>query len=190
MTSSRRTEVDPATRRRVIIASLLRSGASTVLLLVLYYLFPLDRPLDAATWVELGLGLVCFVAVTVWQVRSIVGSATPRLRAVQVVAVGLPLLLMLFASTYLLIAHAVAGSFSEPLNHTDSLYFTVTVFATVGFGDIVAKTELARIIVTIQMIVGLVAVGLVAKVVLGAVQIAVSRQGATGDPARRSPEDP
>ena len=45
-----------------------------------------------------------------------------------------------------------AGNFSQPLNHTDALYFTVTVFATVGFGDITATTEAARLVVTGQMI--------------------------------------
>jgi len=38
-------------------------------------------------------------------------------------------------------------------------YFTVTVFSTVGFGDITAKTEAARLVVTGQMIVDLVASG-------------------------------
>ena len=33
------------------------------------------------------------------------------------------------------------GSFTQPLDHTTALYFTVTVFATVGFGDIVAATD-------------------------------------------------
>ena len=43
-----------------------------------------------------------------------------------------------------------AGNFSEPLTRTDALYFTVTVFSTVGFGDITAKTEAARLVVTGQ----------------------------------------
>jgi len=34
------------------------------------------------------------------------------------------------------------------------LYFTVTVFATVGFGDITAKTEAARLVVTERWIGG------------------------------------
>ena len=34
----------------------------------------------------------------------------------------------------------------------DSLYFSVTVFATVGFGDISAVSDAARVVVTIRMI--------------------------------------
>jgi hypothetical protein len=34
-----------------------------------------------------------------------------------------------------------AANFGGRLTHTDGLYVTVTVFSTVGFGDITAKTE-------------------------------------------------
>jgi len=65
----------------------------------------------------------------------------------------------------------ISGSnFSEPLTHTDALYFTVTVFSTVGFGDITAKTETARLVVTAQMIADIVILGLGIKVIVGAVK--------------------
>jgi voltage-gated potassium channel len=63
-----------------------------------------------------------------------------------------------------------ASNFSEPLTRTDALYFTVTVFSTVGFGDITAKTEAARLVVTGQMIADLVVIGLAVKVIVGAVK--------------------
>ena len=62
------------------------------------------------------------------------------------------------------------------MSRTDSLYFTVTVFATVGFGDIAPRTELARLVVMSQMLFGLIAFGLVARLLLGAVQVADRRQ--------------
>jgi voltage-gated potassium channel len=61
------------------------------------------------------------------------------------------------------------GSFSSPLTRTDALYFTVTVFSTVGFGDITAKTEAARLVVTGQMIADLLILGVGIKVILGAI---------------------
>jgi hypothetical protein len=66
--------------------------------------------------------------------------------------------------------------FSEPLTRLDAAYFTVTVFATVGFGDITAVSETARAVVTVQMLGGLVLVGLIARVVVGAVQEARTRR--------------
>jgi hypothetical protein len=121
-------------------------------------------------------------------VRAILASDVPRLRAVQAVAVGLPLILLLFASTYLRMSRASPDSFSEALGRTDALYFTVTVFATVGFGDIVPKSEIARIITMIQMIMGLVVVGLVARVLLGAVQTAERRRESEGTAKAVAPD--
>jgi hypothetical protein len=177
----------PATRRRVVTVSLLRSGATVVVLVVLYFLAPLDRSLDAGAWIEFVIGLLAFACVIAWQVRGILGSGVPRLRAIQAVAVGLPLLLLLFASTYVVISHNASASFTEALSHTDALYFTVTVFSTVGFGDIVPVSEIARIVTMTQMMMGLIAVGLVAKIVLGAVQVAVRRRdsAASGDAESR-----
>jgi voltage-gated potassium channel len=53
-----------------------------------------------------------------------------------------------------------ASNFGEKLTHTDALYFTVTVFTTVGFGDITAKSEGARLLVTGQMATGLIILGI------------------------------
>ena len=64
----------------------------------------------------------------------------------------MPLFLLLFASTYVVMATLSAANFGGDLTHTDGLYFTVTVLSTVGFGDITAKTEAARLVVTGQMI--------------------------------------
>ena len=55
---------------------------------------------------------------------------------------------------------------------TDALYFTVTVFSTVGFGDIVAVSQPARLVVTVQMLLDLLALGLVVRAFVGAVQFA------------------
>jgi hypothetical protein len=122
------------------------------------------------------LALAVVGAVIAWEVRSILISDVPRLRAVQTVAVGVPMLLLVFASVYVQIETSQPNSFSETLSRTDALYFTVTVFSTVGFGDIAPKSELARIVTMSQMLTGLIVLGLVAKVVFGAVQTAVARR--------------
>jgi hypothetical protein len=179
VTRRRYDELTPAARKRMVVASLLRAGASVTVLVLVYYKIPLDRPLDTATWIGFGLGLVAFAAVIAWQVRAILVSDVPRLRAIEAVASGLPILLLLFASTYLRISQDAPDSFTEVLGRTDALYFTVTVFSTVGFGDIAPRSELARILTMIQMITGLVVVGLVAKILLGAVQTAVRRRETT-----------
>src|SRR5687768_12864029 len=59
-----------------------------------YHLAPLDRPLDTDTV----LALAVVGAVVAWQVRTILASDVPRLRAIQTVAVDLPMLVLVFAS--------------------------------------------------------------------------------------------
>ena len=153
-----------------IVRAVLRAAGSTTALVVIYYLLPLDRFSAGAAVTVLAIGLMAFIALLTFQVRSILGARFPGLRAVEALATSLPLFLLLFASTYLVIATESAGSFSQQLTHTDALYFTVTVFATVGFGDITAKTEAARLVVTGQMIIDLVIIGIGARLILGAVQ--------------------
>jgi Ion channel len=99
-----------------------------------------------------------------------------------------PLLLVLYAATYVAISHDQPDSLSEALSRTGALYFTVTVFATVGFGDIVPRTDRARIVVMTQMLGGLIALGLVLRILLGAVQVAVrlkTEDGEQPDAVRR-----
>jgi hypothetical protein len=148
---------------------LLRAAGSTAVLVAIYYLLPLD---NSARWfavTALAVGLAALVGLVAYQVRAISGSRYPGLRALEALAVTVPLFLLLFASVYLVMAAISARSFSQPLNHTDALYFTVTVFATVGFGDITATAAVARLVVTGQMIIDLIILGLGARVILGAV---------------------
>ena len=152
-----------------IVRSLLRAAGSTAVLVAIYYLLPLDH---SARWVAvtaLVIGLAVLVGLVTFQVRAISGSRYPGLRALEALGVTIPLFLLLFASTYLVTATISARSFSQPLNHTGALYFTVTVFATVGFGDITPTAAAARLVVTGQMISDLVILGLAIKIIVGAV---------------------
>jgi hypothetical protein len=77
---------------------------------------------------------------------------------------------LLFASTYVAMQGISAQSFSEPMTHTSALYFTVTTFATVGYGDITPTSQAARVVVTVQMVADLVIIGVAFKAMTGAVQ--------------------
>lgn len=124
----------------------------------------------------LAVGLIGLTAILIVQIRSITRSDRPRLRAIEVLATAIPLLVVLFAMSYYVLDLQTEEAFSQQLSRLDALYFTVTVFATVGFGDIVARSETARTIVTIQMIGDLVVLGVGLRVLLGAVKIGLTRQ--------------
>ena len=179
-------ELPPAKRRRLIFRAVLRGLLVTTVLVVLYYLLPLDRPLDTGTVVRLLIGLLIFIGLTLWQVRTIAGSRYPGLRAAEALGLIIPLYLLLFASTYFLMERASTANFTQPLTRTDALYFSVTVFATVGFGDIAAKSETARVVLIVQMLADLALLGAGARVLLGAVRRGQQRRSDTsggGGPA-------
>ena len=137
--------------------------------MTIYYLLPLNHSSPWAAVTILVVGLVLFIGLIAFQVRSIVRSRFPGLRAIEALATSVPLFLLLFASVYVVLSTLSTNDFSQPLTHTDALYFTVTVFSTVGFGDITAKTEAARLVVTSQMIADLLIIGLGLRVIVGAV---------------------
>ena len=171
-------DLTPRQRRRRLVRPMLRAALSTVILVVLYYWLPLDRDLDWVAGVVLVLGLSAFTVLMVWHVRSITRARAPGLRAIESLFTALPLFLLVFATVYFIMGQAAVTSFSEPLTRTDALYFTVTVFSTVGFGDITPTTASARVIVMIQMFGGLLVLGAGLRLLLGAAQLGQKRRSA------------
>ena len=133
---------------RTIAWTVLRSAGSIAALVAAYYLLPLDHPSVPTAPLVLLIGLVAFIALVAFHVRWILRSPFPQLRAIEALAVNVPLFLLLFAATYVALAALSTRNFGWHLSHTGGLYFTVTVFSTVGFGDITAKTGTARLVVT------------------------------------------
>ena len=181
MTPRRLSELDIRERRR----AWPRTGAvlalAWVVLIAVYYLVPAGvvpahhRGADA--FLRLGVGTALFAAILAWQARRIVGAELPELRAVEALGVVIPLFLVLFASFDLSLSNASGRMFSQPLDHSQAIYFTITVFSTVGFGDITPRTDMARIIVSIQMLLDLVIIGAVVRMILNAAQAGRSGHG-------------
>jgi len=160
-----------AFRRRLIAVGLLSALASTVVLVVLYFLVPFHLIAAVPLWLTLVVALLLLAGVTSWQLRAITRSSYPAIRATRALAVTAPLYLLLFAAAYFVMSDKDPDSFStEGLTRFDTLYFTVTVFATVGFGDITPTSQAARLLVMVQMILNLLVLGAGIQVFLGAVQ--------------------
>ena len=165
--------VRPGDRRRArrrVVRSIARTLLVTGSLVAFYVTAPLDQRPVGAIAVRLLLELLALVLVLGWQIRAVGRSPHPVLRGVEAVVVTVPLLALTFAATYVVVDHNSPGSFTESLSRLDAAYLAVTVLATVGFGDITPVTELARSLVMAQMLVDLAFVGLVAKVLVGAVR--------------------
>ena len=171
-----------AERRRLVAIGLLRALATTVMVIAAYYLLPLDNLAGIWLAVALAVGLLALAAVVAYQVRAIIRHPHSAVRAVEALAITVPVFLLLFAATYFMMGQASPDNFNIALSRTDSLYFTVTVFATVGFGDITATSQAARVVVIAQMLLDLLVLGLVVKVFLGAVEIGRGLRTTRQDP--------
>lgn len=171
MTETISNDMSRAERRRFILRGLLRALLMTVVLVTLYFLGPVSWIYGIRVGVVLILAPLILLAVAVWQIRAILKSPHPGMRGIEALAIIAPLYLLLFAATYFAMARADPASFSaDPLTRVDTLYFTVTIFSTVGFGDISPVSEAARLVVTIQMILNLIVLGAGVRLLTAAVQ--------------------
>ena len=158
-------------RRRYAMRAVVRSCMIAVLILIAFFLLPMTSNIATSGVVTLFGGLAVVVVVLAWHIRLILVAPYPVARAVTTLVVTVPLFLVVFASIYYTMGAADPAQFSESLTKLDALYYTVTVFATVGFGDITGETQAARAVTTLQMMAGLTLVGVIARVVVGAVQV-------------------
>ena len=181
-------EMEPRQRRRLLVLALLRALLIAIVLVALYYLLPINEEWRLSSALRMVMGLAVFVAVLIWQIRKVLTSRHPGLRAIEALAMTLPLFLLLFASTYFLMSVHGSGTFTEEhLSRTDALYFSVTIFATVGFGDITAASQGARLVVSFQMLLDLVILGVGINAFVSAARLGRKRQSATEEAGSTSP---
>jgi voltage-gated potassium channel len=184
MTPSRLAELTPARRRRAVAASATRCLVTVAAIITVYYLMPLEGGgTDAQTLVRLVLGGLLFVAVLAFELRRILRAELPQLQAAETLALALPLFVVLFAGTYVSLSTLSAANFTERLHHTSGLYFTVVTLGTVGYGDITPRTDLARVLVTVQVLLDLAFLALLVRLVVTAARFSLSRSTAPAPPS-------
>jgi voltage-gated potassium channel len=173
------TNLPRSERLRIIGVSIIRVVVAVGVILWMYTLVP--EGYDVSVGLPYAV-LVVMVLLYVAQFRSQIGriqrARFPALQSAEALIVTGAFFLTIFAGFYVMIYGEDPTAFSEPITQVSGLYFTVTVFATVGFGDIVAQTDIARIIVTIQMLLGLAFLAVIVKVFTSVAQHALRRRRA------------
>lgn len=181
------------TLRRAVLQAIVRTAGIVVLSLLLYFFVPIGGFDDAnsiAAWLRLAAVVLVFLAAMTFQVRLVAGAKAPLIRASEAIVQSVLLFLCLFAILYASMSTTDPASFSEPLSRVDSLYFTSMTLTTVGFGDIAPESDLARALVTVQMLAGLVVLVLVAKVFLFAAMPTKARSARRVPPRQSMPRRP
>ena len=172
--------------------ALSRSLLALVLTIVIYSTAPLpgDVPGPIGLTIFSVVG-VWFVVVLVRQIRVFVQTHGQRQVRFEALATSLYLVVITFALIYDVLAKT-HFAFAGLCNRVDGLYMTVATLKTVGFGDVHATGQGARIIVTVQMGFDLFFVAAFAGLVSGIVaqRRSANLQQAPAPPNGDGPEPP
>jgi hypothetical protein len=164
-------ELTAQRRRKLVTAAGIRSFASVTVLVTAYFLLPFTLLLNSSLLVAFVAGVLLVIVVLAAQTIATLRSPYPLLRSVEAMATSIPLFIVVFSTTHYLVNELSPGSYSEPMTRFDALYFTMSTFATVGFGDITAISVPARFATLVQMIGGLILIGVVARVLIGVARL-------------------
>jgi hypothetical protein len=165
----------PAARWREILLSAANTIAVLALMLLVYWVSPVQNPVDGHWLLRIVVGLVVVGVVLGWQLWRIGRSRRPMERAVHGVAVIVLVFLVVFANLYLAIQRAHPEAFTKPLDKVSAMYFTITTLVTVGFGDITATDHLAQVAVSCQMMLDLVLLAVVVRLLFSRATTALSQ---------------
>lgn len=157
-------------RRTVVVSAGVRLVLALAALTLLYAVAPVDAETSATVLTTMVAATAVFAGVLVWQVRALTRSQYPFLRVVHTISVALGVFIFGFATVYLAMSVDNPAAFTEPLTKVSAVYFTVTVLSTVGFGDVAATNDVARLVVTAQMLLGLTFIAVVARFLVGYTQ--------------------
>lgn len=164
----------PVPRRRIVMI-VARAAAVVLGVLALYGLVPVREETSTAVAAMAVAGLVVVAVVFARQLGRIGRSRRPVLAAIEALVLVVTLFVVLFAFLYVSLSAGNPDSFTQPVGKVAGIYFTVTILGTVGFGDIAAVADQARIAVTIQMVLDLVLIGVAVKVIGNSARRRVSR---------------
>jgi voltage-gated potassium channel len=128
---------------------------------------PLDPHSDLSAIIRIVIGGVVLLAVVIWQTLAVMHSTHARARAIEALAACAVVVVVVFASAYINMSARDPQAFSELLNRTRALYFTVVTLATIGYGDITPRTDVARIVVMFQVVVNIAILGSAVRVISG-----------------------
>ena len=170
----------------------MRSALTVAGLLALYAVIPVPGQREPL-WLTLamalaGLAFLAYAFITLAQRAQRAGTSSKETAIRLEALVAVLYAFVVFMSLVYLGLASSPGQFDELHTRVDALYFTMSTIATVGFGDVHATGQAARLVVTVQIFLDLIFVGLVARIILPS----LARQRAQRNEARAawtSPDD-
>ncbi|MCX6403980.1 MAG: potassium channel family protein [Actinobacteria bacterium] len=141
-----------------------------------FFLIPFDgMTSNSQAVLRLVVGIVFLILVIALLFRRIMTAPLPQLKAMEALVVVLVKFICLFAGTYLAMSHMHSDSFTEPLTHTSALYFAVVTFGTVGYGDLTAHSDFARMLVSAQIILDFIFIAALIRAFVAVAQLSLQK---------------
>jgi hypothetical protein len=173
--------------RRILVIGIGRVLGVVGLTLLAYFLVPVEGQTAArAAAVIAAVGIAAILVVFARQISRVSRSRRPVLAAIEALVLVFGMFIALFALLYTSISTSNPQAFTQDVDKVAGLYFTTTVLTTVGFGDISAVSQPARVLVTVQMVLGMVLIGTAFKALGFSAKRAVTTRTTVG--ARPAPE--
>jgi voltage-gated potassium channel len=172
----------PIDRKELLIAvagTIGRLILGTLVILLMMRLVPDDDTRSVLP--AIGVAVVATVLYLLFfrrQLRSVYRAKYPTLRAGEALILVAAMFLAVFSMIYVMISHSSPASFTEPLTSFTSYYFSLTVLATVGFGDITPVDTLARSVTMVQMAFDIAFIAVLIRIMGGAAKRALQERAA------------
>ena len=165
-TPVRLAELPKPQRRRAMLRSVAIIVLAWALIVGAFFVLPIGHESGLRAVVRLGADVALIGALIAWQIRRISAAELPELRAAEALGIIVAVFLVAFSAIYLALSHETPLTFTQNLSHAKALYFTITIFSTVGFGDITPRTDTARLLVSAQMLLDLALIGAGVRLIL------------------------
>jgi hypothetical protein len=159
--------MDRRAARRAVAISLARAIAGVVVVVSVYYALPLAAESGPAIALRITIAAVLTPLLVIWELKAVERADHPELRAIEALSVTVAFMVVVFAVGYSSMSMRDERAFNEVLDRTSALYFTMTTLTTIGYGDIFARTDAARVAVMLQMLFNVAVIGAAVRLIAG-----------------------
>ncbi|TCK00050.1 ion channel [Nocardia alba] len=155
---------------------MMRNGAAALCALLFYYSVPVGWVFDIDAWPGRAVGVCMFLAGViglgwlVWRrVETFLRAPTAAGGRVDGLLLIVCVVGTVFALFYFRLQQLYPDQFVGLETRTDALYYTLVTLGTVGFGDVHAVGQVARIVTMVQIVFDLVVLGTLLTIITSSV---------------------
>ncbi|MGZ5398697.1 MAG: potassium channel family protein [Nocardioides sp.] len=140
-------------------------------MLLVFYSVPINTETSAGrAAVSLAITLLGIAALAWVIVAQLRRQLHHRSEEIHTLVLLLVLVAIVFALGFFVLEEHLPGQLTGVATRTDALYFTMSTLTTVGYGDVHATGQIARVLVILQLIFNGVFVGAIVSTVVGIIR--------------------